>query len=59
MDRIFMILKKKTPGVILTLPWGYTHVYDHYSQTNLLVYVCISKISSERLQDHWSSVLVF
>ena len=31
MDRILMILKKKlTPGVSLTLPWGYIHVYEHY-----------------------------
>ena len=29
MDRICMNLKKKlTPGVILTLSWGYVHVYD-------------------------------
>ena len=60
MHRIIIILKKKlTPGVILTLPWGYRpiHVYDHYSQTILLVHVylhCISHISGERLQDHWS-----
>ena len=40
MDRIFMNLKKKlTPGCILTLPWGYIHVYDLYSQTSLLVYI--------------------
>ena len=40
MDRIFMILKKNlTAGVILILPWGYIHVYEHYSQTNLLVYI--------------------
>ena len=49
MDRIFMLLTKKlTPGVILVLPWDYirVHVYDHYSQTNLLVF--ISQISGER-----------
>ena len=40
MDRIIMILKKKLiRGVSLTLPWGYIHVYEHYSQTNLLVYI--------------------
>ena len=50
-DRIFMNLKTKlTPGVILTLSWGYIHVYDLCSQTSLLVY-----ISGERLHDHWSS----
>ena len=48
MDRIFMILKRKlTPGVNILM-----HVYGHYSQTNLLVY-----ISGERLQNHWSSGL--
>ena len=56
MDRIFMILKKMTPWVILTLPWGYIQTCisnGHYSQTNLLVY--ISQISGERLQDlHFS-----
>ena len=32
-----MFLKKKLiRGVSLTLPWGYIHVYEHYSQTNLL-----------------------
>ena len=52
-DRIFMNLEKKlTPGGILTLPWGYIHVYDLYSQTSLLVYIL-----GERLQDHWSSGL--
>ena len=30
MYRIFM--------VILTLPWGYLFVYDHYSQTKFLLY---------------------
>ena len=46
-----MNLKKKLPpGVILTLSWGYTQVYDLYSQTSLL-----AKISRECLQDHWSS----
>ena len=24
---------------ILTLPWGFIHVYEHYNQTNLLVYI--------------------
>ena len=37
---VFMNLNKKlTPGVILTLFWGYIHVYDLYSQTSLLVYI--------------------
>ena len=38
MDRIFMILKKVTSGVHLPLPWCYIHIYDHNSQTRLLVY---------------------
>ena len=46
----FELLKKLTPEVAPTLPWGYIHVYYHSSQTSLLVYV-----SGERLQDHWSS----
>ena len=38
-DRKVMNLKKKlTLGGILTLSCGYIHVYDLYSQTNLLVY---------------------
>ena len=38
MDRILIILKNKLiRGVSLTLSWGYLHVYEHYSQTNLLV----------------------
>ena len=28
----FMVIKL-TPGVHLSLPWGYIHVYDHHSQT--------------------------
>ena len=49
MDRKFMILKiKLTPVVHLFLPFGYKHVYDHNSQTSILVY----KISGKRLQDH-------
>ena len=40
MDMIFMNLKKKlTLGVILTLPWSFIHVYEHYNQRNLLVYI--------------------
>ena len=40
-NRIFMNLKMKllNPGVILTLSWGYIHVYGFYSQTSLLVYI--------------------
>ena len=35
-NRIFMNYKKKlNPGVVLTLSWGYIHVYDLYSQINL------------------------
>ena len=52
-DRIFMNLKKKlTPGSILTLSWGYIHVYMF-----IVKQVCwyISQISGERLQSHWSS----
>ena len=42
MDRICMNMKiKLTPGVHLSLPWGCIHVYDHNSQTSLLVYTCI------------------
>ena len=40
----FYDLKKTlTPGVILTLPWGYIyiHAYYHSSQTSLLVYMNI------------------
>ena len=45
----FYDLKKKlTPGVVLTLPWGYVHVYYHSSGIYL-------GVSGERLQDHWSS----
>ena len=48
----FNDLKKAlNTGVILTLPWGYIHAYNHSSQTSLLV----SQVSGERLQDHWSS----
>ena len=32
-------IKKLTPGVALTRPWGYIHVYYHSSQTSLLVYI--------------------
>ena len=39
-DRIFMNLNKKlTPRVILTLSWGYIHVYDLNRQTRLLAYI--------------------
>ena len=38
MDILLMILKKKlTPGVSLTQPWDYIHVYEHCSQTKGLV----------------------
>ena len=36
----FYDLKKKlTPGIALTLPWSYIHVYYHCSKTSLLVYI--------------------
>ena len=58
MNRIFTNLKKNfNPWAVLTLPWGYIHVYDLYSQTGLFIY--IYQILGERLQDHWSSVVVF
>ena len=44
MNRIFMNLKKKlNSGAVLTLSWG-------------CIYWYISRISGERLQDHWSSL---
>ena len=47
----FYDLKKTfTPG--FALPWGYIHVCYHSSQQ---VYLFISQVSGERLQDHWSS----
>ena len=49
---IYDLKKTLTPGVILTLPWGYIHAYYHFSQTSLLVY---SQVSGERLQERWSS----
>ena len=53
MNRIFMNMKKKlNPEDVLTLSWGYIHLYDLYSKQ---VYWYISQISGERLQDHWSS----
>ena len=44
MDTILMILEiTLTPGVHLSMPWGYVleHVlvYDHNSQTGVLVYI--------------------
>ena len=54
MDRIFMILKKK-----LTLPLGYKHRCIHMNITVKQIYWYISKISVERLQDHWSSGSVY
>ena len=53
-DRICMILKKKlTPVFILTLSWGYIHIYDHIVEK---IYWYVSLISGERLlQDRWSS----
>ena len=49
----FYDLKKKlTPGFVLTLSWGYIHVYTIIVNQ---VYWDISQVSGERLQDHWSS----
>ena len=49
-----MILKlKMTPGVDLSLPWGYIFMFMTIIVEQ--VYWCISQISGERLQDHWSS----
>ena len=31
--------KTLTPGVIMTLPWGYIHAYYHCSQSNVLIYI--------------------
>ena len=40
MNRIFMKLKRKlNPGDVLTLSWGFIHLYDLYIQTSLLVYI--------------------
>ena len=56
MDRIFIsLIQKLTPGVILTLSWGCIRVYDHYSQTSLLVY---NADLGEHLQDHRSSSFI-
>ena len=41
MDRIFIILKKKTTGMHQSPHWGYKHLYD--------------KFIVECLQDHWPS----
>ena len=53
MDRIFSLNSKKklTPGVILTLFRGYIYMTFVVKQA----YWCISQISDERLQDHWSA----
>ena len=37
--KFYDLKKKLTPGVALTRPWGYIHVYYHSSQTSLLVYI--------------------
>ena len=53
----FYVFKKKlTPGVALTGP-GVIYMYI----TILVKQVCwfISRVSGERLQDHWSSGLIF
>ena len=39
-ELIFYDLKKKLiPGVVLTLPWDFMHVYYHSSEISLLVYI--------------------
>ena len=49
----FYDLKKTlTPGVVLTLTWGYIHYITIIVKE---VYWNISQVSGERLQDHWSS----
>ena len=48
-DRILMILKKKLiRGVSLTLPWGYIHVNEHYSQTKFIGIYLRSQVSVYR-----------
>ena len=37
--KFYDLQKKLTPGVALTQPWGYIHVYYHSTQTSLLVYI--------------------
>ena len=37
--KFYDLKNKLTPGVALTRPWGYIHVYYHSSQTSLLVYI--------------------
>ena len=37
--KFYDLKKKLTPGVALTRPWGYIHVYYYSSQTCLLVYI--------------------
>ena len=54
--KFYDLKKKLTPGVALTRPWGYIHVCYHSRQT---IYWYISQVSGERLQDHWSSCLLF
>ena len=52
----FYVLKKTlTPGVILTLAWGYVQAIT-ILESNKFIYVY--QVSGERLQDHWSSGLV-
>ena len=53
-----MHLKEIDPGVILTLPWGYLFVHDHYSQTVIGMNLR-SLVSGERLHYHWSSGFQF
>ena len=55
-QNIYDFDKEIDPGVILILPWGCIHVYDHYRKQ---IYWYISQISGEHLLDHWSSCLCF
>ena len=50
--KFYDLKKKLTPGVALTWPLCYIHVYYHSSQTSLLF---ISQVSGVLLQDKWSS----
>ena len=47
MARSTLVAHAFTPGVILTLPWGYIDAYYNCSQTR--VYEYISQVSGERL----------
>ena len=53
---IYDLKKKLTPGVILTLPWGYIHIYDYDSRTSVFVQVrFISSVHSDLFHTQWHS----